>query len=123
VRKSRTFRCRPEEVTAARRFVTETLRDQDSEIVDAAELMTSELTTNCVCHAHTDFELVIDLHDEIRVEVRDSGSGQPRVLSPAPQDPVGRGLSIVQMLANDWGIITADGGKAVWFTLARAQRR
>lgn len=98
----------------------EALSDQPSEITSAAELMASELATNCVLHAHTDFELTVHAQGEIRVEVRDSGRGRPTVLSPSPRDPSGRGLRIVEAMSDTWGVTPATGGKAVWFTLSAA---
>ena len=88
------------------------------ELVEAAELMTSELATNCVRHAHSDFELTIhDSRHEIRVEVSDSGQGQPTLRSPTPQEHSGRGLLIVEELSTSWGTIPSANGKLVWFTL------
>lgn len=116
----RSFECRPEEVTAARRFVRETLRNEEMELVDAAELMASELTSNCVRHARTAFDVNVHVRDEIRVEVRDSGGGEPRPLSPGPEEPSGRGLMIVQAMSRSWGVEHSGEGKLVWFTLARA---
>jgi len=113
----RRFRGRPESVTAARRFVREVLRDQSREIVDAAELMACELATNCVQHAHSDFELAIHSEGQIRVEVRDTDKGQPVPRFPAPEDPSGRGLRIVEMMADTWGITPSRSGKTVWFAL------
>ena len=120
---TRTFRCQPGSVTAARGFVRDLLRDYSRETVDAAELMTSELATNCVKHANTDFELIIDLRDEIRVEVRDTGRGRPLPRSPTPQEPSGRGLRIVEAMSSSWGIIPSSSGKTVWFTLAAQPSR
>jgi hypothetical protein len=86
--------------------------------VEAAELMTSELATNSVRHALSDFELAIHLsRDEVRVEVSDHGQGQPVPRSPAAREQSGRGLQIVQALAEDWGITPSPNGKLVWFTL------
>jgi anti-sigma regulatory factor (Ser/Thr protein kinase) len=116
---NRRFRCRPESVSAARRFVREVLRDQPPETVDAAELMTSELASNCVRHAHTDFELAVSSRGPIRVEVRDTGDGRPRLRSPTPQEPTGRGLLIVEAMSDTWGIVPSAAGKTVWFTLAQ----
>lgn len=113
----RRFECRPDAVSAARRFVRGALSGQPSEIISAAELMASELATNCVRHAHTDFELTVHAQGEIRVEVRDSGRGRPTVLSPSPRDPAGRGLRIVEAMSDTWGVAAAGSGKAVWFTL------
>lgn len=115
---TRTFRCQPGSVTAARHFVRDLLRDHSRETVDVAELMTSELATNCIRHAHTDFEVTIDLQDQIRVEVRDTGRGRPLPRSPTPREPSGRGLRIVEAMSSSWGIIPSSSGKIVWFTLA-----
>jgi anti-sigma regulatory factor (Ser/Thr protein kinase) len=117
VNDKRRFRCQPESVSAARRFVREVLRGHAPEVVDAAELMTSELASNCVRHAHTDFELVIRSRDQIRVEVRDTGRGRPELRSPTPVEPTGRGLRIVDAMSDTWGIAPSAAGKTVWFTL------
>jgi len=114
---ARRFRCQPEAVTAARRFVRDVLSDRPLELVDAAELMASELATNCVRHAHTGFEMTIHSDSEIRVEVRDTGDGQPRVLSPTSREISGRGLRIVEAMSDAWGVIPSSNGKSVWFTL------
>ncbi len=116
---TRRFPCRPEAVTAARRFVRDVLHGQSRETVESAELMASELVTNCVRHAHTGFELTIQSQGEIRVEVRDRGGGRPIVLSPTPREPAGRGLRIVDAMSDAWGVISTRDGKAVWFTLAQ----
>jgi len=114
---SRTFPCRAASVPAARRFVRDVLSEQSRDIAEAAELMACELATNSVRHAETAFELVIDLHNEIRIEVRDSGRGRPQLVSPTLYDTRGRGLQIVDAMSSAWGVVSLDGGKAVWFTL------
>jgi anti-sigma regulatory factor (Ser/Thr protein kinase) len=114
----RRFGCQLESVPAARRFVRDALHGQARDILDAAELMTSELATNCVRHAQTSFELSIDDAElEIRVEVRDTGRGRPVRQSPAPTDRTGRGLMIVEAMSHTWGIEPSSAGKTVWFTL------
>ena len=115
----RRFPCRPESVTAARRFVRDALRDSSTEIVEAAELMTSELASNCIRHAHTEFELSVRSRKEIRIEVRDTGDGRPELRSPRPEEPSGRGLRIVEALSSSWGVAPSSGGKVVWFTIAQ----
>ncbi len=118
MRQARRFHCQAESVAGARHFVRDILSDQARETVEAAELMASELATNCVRHAHSDFELAIHLsRDEIRVEVSDHGEGQPVLRSPTPREQSGRGLRIVQELAEDWGITPSPNGKLVWFSL------
>jgi anti-sigma regulatory factor (Ser/Thr protein kinase) len=119
---ARRFRCEPASIPAARRFVRDALREQSPAIVDAAELMACELATNCVRHARTDFELAIHSRDQIRVEVRDTGPGRPQPRSPAPREPSGRGLRIVEAMSSTWGVVRASSGKTVWFTLPHQPR-
>jgi hypothetical protein len=107
-------------VTAARMFVRGRLGDQSTEAVEAAELMASELASNCVLHARTDFQLAIHLRDQIRIEVSDSADGRPTLLSPTPRELTGRGLLIVDALSDAWGVIPTASGTTVWFTLPRA---
>jgi serine/threonine-protein kinase RsbW len=113
----RAFPCKPASVTAARRFVRELLSEQPRETLELAELMSSELATNCIQHARTAFEISVSIGREIRVEVRDGGAGAPRRLTPAPAQPSGRGLLIVDATAEQWGVIDEPNGKTVWFTL------
>jgi len=122
VNDSRGFRCEPAAVPAVRRFVRDALREHAREVVDAAELMACELATNCVRHARTDFELAISSHGQIRIEVRDAGQGRPRLRSPTPREPSGRGLRIVEAMADTWGVIPSPDGKTVWFTLQQRPR-
>jgi anti-sigma regulatory factor (Ser/Thr protein kinase) len=118
VRHARRFHRRPEFVARARHFVRDLLSDQPREIVEAAELMVSELATNSVRHAHSDFEVVVHHSPEkLRVEVSDHGQGQPVLRSPTLSERSGRGLRIVEDLSEDWGIAPSPGGKLVWFTL------
>jgi anti-sigma regulatory factor (Ser/Thr protein kinase) len=121
--KARHFDGQPESVAGARYFVRDVLSDQPRAIVVAAELMVSELATNSVRHALSDFELVIDLsQDELRVEVSDHGQGQPVPRSPTVRDQSGRGLQIVRALSEEWGVTPSRSGKLVWFTLSLRQR-
>jgi anti-sigma regulatory factor (Ser/Thr protein kinase) len=118
MRKTRRFDCQPESVAGARHFVRDVLSDQPRETVEAAELMISELATNSVRHAHSDFEVAIRLsRRDIRVEVSDHGQGQPVPRSPRPWEQSGRGLQIVLQLSDAWGINPSPNGKLVWFTL------
>jgi serine/threonine-protein kinase RsbW len=119
--RTRGFRARPESVPAVRGFVRDALRDQPRDVVDAVELMACELATNCVRHAHTDFELTVHAQDEIRVEVRDTNHGRPQVQFPPPEQPSGRGLRIVEAMSETWGVIPSSSGKTVWFAVSAQQ--
>ncbi len=119
MRRTRTFACEAESVGAARRFATEALRGIDHDVLDAVKLMVSELATNSIRHAHSAFELIVTCEDgDIRVEVTDSAGGTPRMRSAGPDDPTGRGLQIVNLLSEAWGVRRrVDIGKTVWFTV------
>ena len=111
MRRSRAFAAEARSVGAARRYVRDVLRHHPPAHVDAVELMVSELATNSVKHAHSDFKVSIDdAGGEIRVEVRDTGRGQPVLRSPAPLEPSGRGLRIVEALARAWGTVDSPHG-------------
>lgn len=119
---TRSFPRTPESVGAARRFAIEALRGTESEVLDAVELMVSELATNSIRHAKAAFELVVSkVKGQIRVEVTDPADGEPRMRSAGPDDANGRGLQIVNLLSDAWGVEHhVDTGKTVWFTVVAA---
>jgi serine/threonine-protein kinase RsbW len=122
VRDTRTFPHEPQSVPAARRFATAVLRGAPTEILEAVELMVSELATNCIRHTNSGFDLtIIRSGGDIRVEATDHAGGTPIMRSPQPTDPSGRGLKIIDMLSAGWGVESgADAGKTVWFTISGA---
>ena len=114
------FPSEPESVTAARHYVGQALAGCPRQLVDAAQLMVSELATNSIRHARTGFTLTIEqTPHRIHVEVTDTGRGHPAVRSPAVTEPTGRGLRIVEIFSDDWGVRSDPGqpGKTVWFSL------
>ncbi|MFJ4715593.1 ATP-binding protein [Streptomyces sp. NPDC088785] len=94
---------------------------------EIAELLTSELVTNALVHTGRDAELVATVGPRgLRVEVRDKVAHRPELGVPdadtGTHSTHGRGLILVQSLADAWGV-TALGvgrrsGKVVWFELA-----
>ena len=113
----RTFQCSPQSVAMARRFVTESLADVPAATGDVVALMVSELATNCVLHAGTEFNVTIErLEGSIRVSVTDTGGGNPVVRQPTTNEPHGRGLRVVEELSDHWGVIDESPGKTVWFS-------
>jgi len=93
------------------------------EVADVAELLSSELVTNAVVHAHTAVELCAARDDDggFRVDVFDRGAAGhvvPRRRKADPAAENGRGLAIVASLASSWGVDEAGNGKSVWFTLS-----
>jgi anti-sigma regulatory factor (Ser/Thr protein kinase) len=115
---TRDFPCEPQSVAAARHFVREVLHGRERDLIDAAELMVSELASNALQHAQSDFEITVDTRGHrVRVGVRDSGDGEPRLRSPEPRSHSGRGLRVVDALSADWGVTRRTQGKLVWFIL------
>jgi anti-sigma regulatory factor (Ser/Thr protein kinase) len=105
-------------VGETRRFVAEALTGAPPEVIELAELMVSELATNCVRHAGGAFDVAVSRNaDRIRIAVTDRAKGEPVLRSPGPSDPTGRGLRIVEALSSEWGVEHARSGKTVWFTL------
>jgi anti-sigma regulatory factor (Ser/Thr protein kinase) len=105
-------------IAAARRVVQTTLARCTSDTIETARLLTSELATNAVVHAKTGFELVIaDSPVTVRIEVSDSSPLMPRIQPVDRLAPHGRGLHLVERLAESWGVIERPHGKTVWFEL------
>jgi anti-anti-sigma regulatory factor/anti-sigma regulatory factor (Ser/Thr protein kinase) len=115
----------PTAPATARTFVREVcqywqLALPDTTLVDRAVLVASELVTNAVVHARTELRLRVELRDELlHLAVRE---GNPRMLRlvtiPDPEAERGRGLWLVEQLAQAWGVNRhPDGGKVVWCTL------
>jgi len=84
--------------------------------VDLVLLLTSELVTNAYRHAGSDTRVSVRYdEDRVRVEVSDKGGGdvQLRPLDSDRND--GRGLQIVDALAERWDHHSDADGTVVWF--------
>ncbi|MER6978980.1 ATP-binding protein [Streptomyces carpinensis] len=107
-------------VPEARRALRELLRHWGRpDTSDVAELLTSELVTNALVHTDDDAILTATVSPRgLRVEVRDFVARRPRPRRPvADADTHGRGLLLVQSLADAWGVCPHEVGKSVWFEL------
>lgn len=108
----------PRSAGEARRFLAGVLHSwRMSELVDGdIELLTSEVCSNAVRHAASDFTVVVHFDgSRVRVEVGDGSRVLPRIRLSAPDDENGRGLFLVAQLAADWGVVPTVEGKRVWF--------
>jgi anti-sigma regulatory factor (Ser/Thr protein kinase) len=118
VNEARTFAARPDSIRQARAFVEAALGDIDLAALQSIVLMVSELATNSVRHAGSEFTVEISsVGDEVRVVVTDSGQGAPLMRAPSHDEPTGRGLRIVDRLADRWGIGDGSAGTSVWFVV------
>ncbi|WP_328724214.1 ATP-binding protein [Streptomyces sp. NBC_00259] len=109
-----------ESVRHARDFASETLRAWDRlDIAEDIRLCLSELASNALTHADGPGRgFMVRLAADpagIRLEVHDAGAGQPNTSRPNDEATSGRGLMIVEELADDWGIEKRKPfGKIVW---------
>jgi hypothetical protein len=53
----------------------------------------------------------------LRVEVEDESDQWPKRRTPGEQASSGRGLLLVEALADDWGVEPRGSGKRLWFEL------
>ena len=106
-------------VPVARRFVTQTLADWGhEESAWAAAQIVSELAGNCALHARTDFCVRLVLTDSgVRLEVQDASLGRVQPRQYSAQSTTGRGLQLVETLAQRWGVDPDESGKTVWVAL------
>jgi anti-sigma regulatory factor (Ser/Thr protein kinase) len=110
----------PESIPIVRHFVASASRLLETEAdMDVVALLISELTANADDLRAGEVEVTVqDAAGRLRVEVRDFGYGLPMLQHPAAVDQGGgRGLMIVDQLADDWGVDQFLPGKIVWFEL------
>ena len=86
------------------------------DLVDDVRLVVSELATNAVVHAGTPFAVTLSSVDEcIHLVLRDGSPSIPVRSTPDLMDMNGRGLMLVELLSQEWGVtIDHDGVKSVW---------
>jgi CheY-like chemotaxis protein/anti-sigma regulatory factor (Ser/Thr protein kinase) len=114
----------PPDATSPRRarqfLVTHCARWGCELVLDAAELVVSELVTNAVSHARGRCEVRLAmLDDALRIEVSDGGAGTPEPMAATERDDHGRGLLLVSAIASAWGVESLPGvGKLVWAQIA-----
>ncbi|MFD4656122.1 ATP-binding protein [Kitasatospora sp. NPDC058444] len=92
---------------------------------DTAELLLGELFANAVQHSDAPDEHHIEIRftltgSRLRLEVHDAGTNHPTLRISSPADEHGRGLLLVNELAERWGYDSRPGGtgKYVWAHIA-----
>jgi anti-sigma regulatory factor (Ser/Thr protein kinase) len=105
----------------ARRFVADTLRTWTADgLVERAELVVSELVTNAIRHARGESRIVVsDEGPSVRIVVADVGDGGVVVRQPQLSDVGGRGLVLVEALADRWGASHEGPEHVVWCEIAK----
>ena len=119
---TRVFAGRHNQVACARAFVRMALGPVS--VVDEAVLLVSELCTNALLHTASGhggtFEVAVYLCSfSVRVEVRDGGAVRApnlrQLADTCAED--GRGLGLVELLADCWGHSGSRDGRSVFFEL------
>lgn len=99
--------------------------EHDLELLDDTLLLITELVTNSIKHGGPPILLAIecDAHS-LNVRVRDGSTDAPRPRVASTEDEDSRGLTLVELLSDAWGVEPVQDeygvGKAVWFRLRPA---
>jgi anti-sigma regulatory factor (Ser/Thr protein kinase) len=106
-----------------RHWIVPVLRAHDAPepAVDLVELLTSEVVTNAVKYGSADTGIVLAVScadGHVTVSVTDANPSAPVVHRSGPEDLGGRGMELVELLAQEWGVEPRADGKTVWFTVA-----
>ncbi|MEU6080189.1 SpoIIE family protein phosphatase [Streptomyces sp. NPDC047108] len=113
----------PEQVAIVRRQLRELMHDWgDNEQVDAAVLMISEMASNVLLHTDGDALIIAEIVGRrgarrLRVDVADPSDELPHLRRPGEMASSGRGLVLMEMLAESWGVDPRGEGKCTWFEL------
>ncbi|WNM35667.1 ATP-binding protein [Streptomyces sp. Li-HN-5-11] len=117
----------PRGARLARLLATEQLRTWGLPS-DPAELIVAELAANAATHGRVqgrDFRLTLYVvGDTLRIEVTDTrGDHLPHLTAPSPDADSGRGLLLVDALADRWGVAPGPRPrKTVWAELTAQER-
>ncbi|MGW0993666.1 ATP-binding protein [Streptomyces sp. NPDC002523] len=106
-------------VRRARRLVTAQLGDWAvGHLTDTAELLVSEVVTNALCHTRGPLRLNLRLtHSRLLCEVEDTEPACPARNAVDPDAEGGRGIELLDLLADAWGSMGTATGKTIWFEL------
>jgi anti-sigma regulatory factor (Ser/Thr protein kinase) len=116
-----TIDCDPRAPSIARRAVEQLSANVDPGVLRDAQLLVSEVVTNSIRHSGSDDPIQLRVWQRaagLKVEVADGGFGFEADEPPLATDGEGgRGLLILETLADRWG--TSCGARArVWFVLS-----
>ena len=111
----------PLSASRARAFVSQHLVNHRlMHLVDPVRLVASELATNAMVHADTPFVVTLSQSpsltgDSVLLSVQDGSASRLAPTVAHAMDTGGRGLSIVAILSDTWGVTADPGGsKTVW---------
>ena len=118
-RADRAWPATPQSVRGARVFVREQLEQWGAgEHVWVATTVISELVTNAVLHARTDFSVSVELAGPVlTMRVADASPAVPVRRRYDDASATGRGLALLEELTSGWGVEATGAGKVVWCTV------
>ena len=111
----------PQAPGTARRAVEELAPAIEKGLLCDAQLLVSELVTNSIKHSGCDDPIRLRVwrrSSGLKIEVADGGYGfEAGSVRPGDDAEGGRGLLILEALADRWGVCR-DAGTRVWFELS-----
>ncbi|MBM7440344.1 SpoIIE family protein phosphatase [Streptomyces sp. HB132] len=115
----------PQGLSDARSIVRQALNEWGlAALADDAELVTGELLVNVLLHTEGGAVLTLEVLPEpvrrIRLSVQDRSSVWPRRRAPGETSTSGRGLLLLDAVADRWGVEPRGEGKAVWCEIGPA---
>jgi anti-sigma regulatory factor (Ser/Thr protein kinase) len=113
----------PTSSRAARHFVADWCITEGiiGDVVDTLLLLTAELVTNAVLHGRSEVSLRVGRNgSRVRVGVGDENTRLPQRRESDPDALNGRGMALVEALADAHGVDVEAMGKIVWFDVATA---
>ncbi|MDJ0340315.1 SpoIIE family protein phosphatase [Streptomyces sp. H10-C2] len=116
----------PRQIRESRHEIRALLHDWAApDQVDAAVLLVSELITNVLVHTDEDAVLTARLMGmpgtrRLRIDVGDRSDDMPHRRSPGEMASSGRGLLLIEELADAWGVDPRGDGKTIWFEIYEA---
>jgi anti-sigma regulatory factor (Ser/Thr protein kinase) len=107
----------------ARTFLTEAYCGRHhARVLDEAQLLVSELVTNAVRHGGPPVRVRVSCGGDdgagLQVAVSDGNPHPPVRRDAAPEAEGGRGVALVDILSDRWGVEHASSGKTIWFVLS-----
>jgi serine phosphatase RsbU (regulator of sigma subunit)/anti-sigma regulatory factor (Ser/Thr protein kinase) len=118
----------PERIAGARADLRQLMHDWAvADHVDSAVLLVSEMLANVLMHTDADATMTAEIGDSdgtrrLRVEVTDSDDALPHKRDPGEMASSGRGLLLIEQLAQAWGVDPRGDGKTIWFELYETAR-
>ncbi|GGT15543.1 hypothetical protein GCM10010271_17920 [Streptomyces kurssanovii] len=117
------FLAESREIAALRRVMALNLRQWGlRHLTDAASTCVTELVTNVIRHVGelAPTTLTVSMNGTyLRLEVQDPDTrALPTLLSAQPEDEAGRGMALVDAMADRWGVVLRADSKVTWCELA-----